>query len=146
MQQDVVIPPRQQVDVPIRSTVNNITVSESSDWLLETKQLRPGVLVARTVLPDQHRDIAVRVVNTTTEPQELRREVCLGNLEAIEVCKQSNVDNNSAPSACSMNSTSSHSDTMAEMLRSLPDELTEEQRDTVAAVLCEYEDVFSKGV
>ena len=145
VQQDVVIPP-QQLDVPIRSTVNNITVSESNDWLLETKQLRPGVLVARTVLPDQHRDIAVRVVNTTTEPQELRREVCLGNLEAIEVCKQSNVDNNSVSSACSMNSTSSHSDTMSEMLRSLPDELTEEQRDTVAAVLCEYEDVFSKGV
>jgi len=108
VQQDVVIPPRQQIDVPIRSTVNNISVSESDDWLLETKQLRPGVLVARTVLPDQHRDIAVRVVNTTPEPQELRREVCLGSLEAIEVCEQSNVNNNTGlPSACSMNSTSS---------------------------------------
>ena len=61
------------------------------------------------------------------------------------MCKQSNVDNNSAPSACSMNSTSSHTGTMSEILQSLPDELTEEQHDTVAAVLCEYEDVFSKG-
>jgi len=144
VQQDVVIPPRQQIDVPIRSTVNNISVSESDDWLLETKQLRPGVLVARTVLPDQHRDIAVRVVNTTPEPQELRREVCLGSLEAIEVCKQSNVNNNTGlPSTGSTSSTSSH--TVTEMLLSLPDELTPEQRDTVAAVLCEYEDVFSKG-
>jgi len=144
VQQDLVISPRQQIDVPIRSTVNNISVSESDDWLLERKQLRPDVLVARTVLLDQHRDIAVRVVNTTPEPQELRREVCLGSLEAIEVCEQSKVNNNTGvPSACSMNSTSSH--TVTEMLRSLPDELTREQRDTVTAVLCEYEDVFSKG-
>ena len=113
MQRDVVIPPRQQIDVPSRSTVNNLTVSESNDWLLETKQLRPDVLVARTVLPDQHRGIAVRVVNMTSEPQELRREVFLGNLEAIEVCTQSSAKNNSVPlSACSMKSTSSHSDTV----------------------------------
>jgi len=34
VQQDDMIPPRQQIDVPIRSTVNDISVSESDDWLL----------------------------------------------------------------------------------------------------------------
>ena len=76
VQENVVLAPRQQVAVLARFTVDNIAVSESNEWLLETKQLRPGVLVARTVLPDQHRGIAVRVINTTPEPQELRRDTC----------------------------------------------------------------------
>jgi len=81
-----VLAPRTQVDVPVRSTLNNIRGSESDDWLLEARQLRPRLMLARTVLPDQHCDIVVRVINTTSEPQEVPEEFCLGNLEPVEVC------------------------------------------------------------
>jgi len=146
VQNDIVVAPRQQVDVPARSTVKNITVSESNDWLLESKQLRPGVMVARTLLPDQHRGIAVRVVNTTSEPQELRRDMYLGSLEAVEVCDQSDVCNTSvSQDSLSSQSTQPKADPVSEMLQSLPDELNEEQRETVATLLHKYEDVFSKG-
>ena len=94
VQDDVVVAPRQQVDVPVRSTVNNIVVSETNNWLLETKQIRPGVMVARTLLPDQHRGIVVRVVNTTPEPQQLRRDTYLGPLEAVEQCTSSDPGDN----------------------------------------------------
>jgi len=126
--------------------VDNITVSESNEWLLETKQLRPGVLVARTVLPDQHRGIAVRVINATPEPQELRRDTCLGSLEAVEVCRQSQeCDSSVSQDTPLVDSTSSEVDTVSEVLQSLSDELTDEQWDTVADLLHRYEDMFSKG-
>jgi len=57
VQDDIVlVAPRQQVAVPARSTLNNLSMSESNNWLMEAKQLCPGVLVARTFLPDRHRD------------------------------------------------------------------------------------------
>ena len=82
---EVVIPPRAQVNVPARSTLDVITGSRGNDWLLEAKQLHPGVLAASTLLPDRHHDIAVRVVNMTTEPQVLRGNMCLGDLSCVDV-------------------------------------------------------------
>ena len=57
--------------------------------MLEAKQLHPGVLAASTLLPDRHHDIAVRVVNTTTEPQVLRGDMCLGDLSCVDVAGES---------------------------------------------------------
>ena len=65
---DVVVPPRSQINVPARSTLDVMTVSRGDDWLLEAKQLHPGVLAASMLLPDRHHGIAVHVVNTTPEP------------------------------------------------------------------------------
>jgi len=50
---DVVLAPRQQVDVPVHSTLRSVRVSEGEHWLLESRQLRPGVHLARTLLPDK---------------------------------------------------------------------------------------------
>ena len=146
VQDDVIVAPRQQVDVSVRSTVNNVVVSESNDWLLEAKQLRPGVLVVRTLLPDQHRGIAVRVVNTTPEPQTLRRDTCLGPLEAVQLNNSPKANDKPCPNdTVSSKSDQSEIDPVSEMLQSLPDELNDEQRKAVATLLHNYEDVFSKG-
>ena len=84
VQDDVVIPPRHQVIVPARSTLDSLRVNNSDVWVVEPKQIRPGVLLARTLLPDGHRDIVVRVVNTTDEPQKLPRNLCLGESTQVE--------------------------------------------------------------
>ena len=66
---------------------------------------------------DQHRGIAVRVINTTPEPQELRRGTCLGSLEAVEVCKQSQeCDSSVSQDKQCVDSTSSEVDRVCEML------------------------------
>lgn len=146
VEDNIVVAPRQQVDVPARSTVNNITVSESKDWMLETQQLRRGVLVARTLLPDTHRGIAVRVVNTTSEPQELRRDTCLGSLEAVDVCDEYVGCNLSDTSdTCHATSSQPEVDPVSEILQTVSEDLTSEQRETVTDLLRRYEDVFSKG-
>ena len=51
---------------------------------MEPKQIKPGVLLARTLLPDRHHDIVVRVMNTTDEPQKLHRNLCLGESTQVE--------------------------------------------------------------
>ena len=48
---DVVLSPRQQADVPVRSTLRSVRVSEGENWLLESRQLRPGIHLARTLAP-----------------------------------------------------------------------------------------------
>jgi len=142
---NVVLSPRQQVDVPVRSTLKSVRVSEGENWLLESRQLRPGVHLARTLLPDKHREISVRVVNTTSEPQVLRHDLCVGNLEHVEVCKDARTAAvNTSDPAVSVTS-SSTVDPVSEMLRSLPPELEDEQRTAVADLLYKYDDVFSKG-
>ena len=97
------------------------------------------------MLPDQHRGITVRVVNTSPEPQELRRDMCLGNIEAVEVCDQSGECDVSKPFDTAAEPIPAEVDPVSEMLQSLPDELTAEQRETVSTLLRKYEDVFSKG-
>jgi len=142
---DVVLSPRQQADVPVRSTLRSVRVSEGENWLLESRQLRPGVHLARTLLPDKHRDISVRVVNTTSEPQVIRHDLCVGNLEHVEVHKDARAAAvNTSDPAVSVTS-SATVDPVSEMLRSLPPELEDEQRKAVADLLYKYNDVFSKG-
>jgi len=142
---DVVLAPRQQVNVPVRSTLRSVRVSEGEHWLLESRQLRPGVHLARTLLPDKHRDISVRVVNTTPEPQVLRHDMCIGNLAQVEVCKDAHAAavNKSDPEVNVLNS--EVVDPVSKMLQSLPPELNEEQREAMADLLYKYDDVFSKG-
>ena len=84
-------------------------------------------------------------MNTSPEPQELRRDMCLGNIEAVEVCDQSGECDVSKPFDTAAESVSSEVDPVSEMLQSLPDDLTAEQRDTVSTLLHKYEDVFSIG-
>jgi len=81
---NVVVRPRSQLYAPARSTLDVVTVSRGDDWLLEAKQLHPGVLAASTLLPDHH-GIAVCVVNTTQEPYVLPGDTCLGELSRVDV-------------------------------------------------------------
>ena len=79
VQDDAVLPPRQETDVPARSTLlspRKIGV----DWIIDSIQVRPGFCVGRALLPASHHDIKVRMVNTTAEPQFVSRGTCLGSL------------------------------------------------------------------
>ena len=80
---DVVVPFRSQINVPARFTLDVVAVSRADDWLLEAKQLHPGVLAASTLLRDRHHGIAVHVVNTTPEPHVLRGDMCLGTFHEL---------------------------------------------------------------
>jgi len=115
------------------------------DWLLEAKQLHPGVLAASTLLPDRHHDIAVRVVNTTSEPQVLRGDTCLGNLSRVnvpdEIIQPTPGPVQSQPMANASTETEVI-DLIPELMETLPDELTEPQREAIKQLFERYEDVM----
>ena len=145
---DVIVPPRSQVNVPARSTLDIVTVSRGDDWLLETKQLHPGVHAASTLLPDRHHNIAVRVVNTTTEPQVLRGDLCLGDLTRIDVSAERVQPIHGASQAQSSVTVSAEAeviDPIPELMQTLPEELTEPQRQAIKQLFERFEDVMSKS-
>jgi len=145
---DVVVPPRSQVNVPARSTLDVVTVSRGDNWLLEAKQIHPGVLAASTLLPDRHHDISVRVVNTTTEPQALRGNMCLGDLSRVDVSAETIQPVHEPVQAQSTSSASTATeviDPIPELMQTLPEELTEPQRQAIKQLFERYEDVMSKS-
>ena len=69
VQDDAVLLPRQETDVPARSTLLSPR-KIGADWIIiDSHQVRPGLYVGRTLLPASHHDIKVRMMNTTAEPQ-----------------------------------------------------------------------------
>ena len=88
VQEDLVLPPRQQVDVSARSTLLSPR-KIGADWIIDSHQVSPGIYVGRTLLPAAHRDLKVRIVNTTAKPQTLSRGTCLGSLQPVDVIEES---------------------------------------------------------
>jgi predicted aspartyl protease len=87
VEEDVVIPPAHQADIKSRMTWSNLR-TPAGTWLVEPKQLRPGVHVARTLLDDQNSYVAVRVVNVSGKKQRIRGGTCIGEVEGVDVCKE----------------------------------------------------------
>jgi hypothetical protein len=81
---DVVLPPKHQTNVVVRATLNSLTET-SETWLTEPLALQAGVYVSQTLLPDKHKDIMVRVINTTPELRLITRGSYLGVAEPVDV-------------------------------------------------------------
>jgi len=69
--------PRSQVDVPSRTTLLSMK-TPADDVIIETRQLRSGLYVGRTLLPTAERCLKVCVVNTTNRPHMLAAGTLLG--------------------------------------------------------------------
>jgi len=67
---EVVIPPRQEVEVTVRSTLCSLQKSNTQD-MVEAKEIKPRVYVGRALLAPEHRGQKVNVVNTTEAPTVL---------------------------------------------------------------------------
>jgi len=84
VQEELVFPPRQEVNVTARSTLLSPR-KVGADLIIDGHRLRPGLYVGRTLLPSSHRDLKVRMVNTTAEFQVLTKDMCLGSLQPVDV-------------------------------------------------------------
>jgi len=55
-----------------------LSTHETAEYVMvETKQLKPGLYVGRTLLPTSHGDVKVCVANTTNKPQLITPGKCL---------------------------------------------------------------------
>lgn len=52
-------------------------------FITEPRKIQPGVYIGRTMLPSAHHDIAVRAINTTSEPRMIKINTCLDTLTPV---------------------------------------------------------------
>ena len=58
-------------------------MQQEATWATEISELRKGLLVARTLLPDKADDLPVRVLNTTDTPVHLCRGTLVSELHPV---------------------------------------------------------------
>ena len=80
VQETISIPTDSQVNVPVRLPISNVR-TPNCDWLVETNEIRPGLIAARTLLPDSDKYAAVRFINVSGKRQELESGQFLGKAE-----------------------------------------------------------------
>ena len=84
LQDDALLPPKQEINIHARSTIVAPSQS-SSDYTVDAHRVRPGLYVGRTLLPATHRNLRIRMVNTTLSPQFLPSGTCVGSLSPVDV-------------------------------------------------------------
>ena len=156
VQEDVQVPPRQQTDVPARSTLLSLDPVADS-CILDSHQVQPAVYVGCTLLPRSHHDLKVRMINTTSEPLLLTKDTCLGNLCPVQVLddmskqtetveqSQVNVCSSEAPGQPVVDAGQAKSDDVrASLMSKLPAELTDAERQQVEQLLSDHDDILSR--
>ena len=138
------IPPRSQVDVTARVTVLS-THGPMKDVMVETRQLRPGLYVGRTLLPPEHRDLKVCVANTTNKQQLLPAGTCLGPAVSVSEVVDAADDTLEHPLESHNDGTRLVTEVTKSILQKLPTEVNSEQRRKIANFLHAYGDIYSRG-
>lgn len=77
VREPIVIPSDTSVNVPVRMPFVNLHTVES-DWITESKPVRPGLLAARTLLSHDDNHAAISFVNVSGVDQSLRQGFALG--------------------------------------------------------------------
>jgi len=77
VRESVRVPADVSINLPVRMPYNDLFAPQT-DWVTEAKTLRPGVYLARTLLPETDCFAAVYTVNMSGREQFLRRGLCLG--------------------------------------------------------------------
>jgi len=84
--ENAVVPPRTQVNVPVRLAWTSYEREDNdTEWVLDPRQTCQNVLVARSLLPKDESRTFVQVVNVSDRPRNLQAESCLGSAYPAEV-------------------------------------------------------------
>ena len=81
VKESVVIPPDMVANVPVKMPVAHLRVP-ASDWLSDAKRVRPGLLVARTLLSHSSEYSSLAFLNMSGKSQALRSGLPLGRAVA----------------------------------------------------------------
>ena len=79
------IAPNSELDLPTLTQFSsfNCSPAEEASWVTGTREMRPGVKVSRTVVPDRIEDIPVRVVNLNKRPVSICAGTLVSDLEQV---------------------------------------------------------------
>jgi len=82
VKESVTIPADTAMNVPVKLPFQNMRTPKS-DWLSEARQVRPGLLAARTLLPHSSKYSAVTFLNMSGKDQAVRPGLQLGEATAV---------------------------------------------------------------
>ena len=77
VREPVIIPPDTSVNVPVRMPFVDLYTPDG-DWISESRQIRPGLLAARTLLPHDDVHAAIAFMNVSGINQSLKPGLALG--------------------------------------------------------------------
>ena len=132
--EDVLLEPRKETVIPARATLEHIRWKPPIT-AVEAHKLQSGIYVGRTLIPPQHDQAKVCIVNTLLKPQLLTKGTCLGNLQTANIIESAGLEEAQQDSES----------VVPKLMGNLPDELNAEQRASVRNLLTQYEDIFSKN-
>ena len=137
---DTTVPARSQLDVSTNLVCQRLDTSQAGQpeaWGTELRQIKDGILVARTIVPNRASDLPVRVMNTTHAPVMISKGTTISELQPIEpVIARS--------AAEETRSTAMSAQVIEDMMSHVDSSIPEGTRAELRCVLEEYSDVFSK--
>ena len=78
----VSVPPRTRMIVPALAPLHRLDPG-GADALFESRQIRPGLLAARTIASGRATRLPLCLLNLTNEPQRINSEEIIGTLEPL---------------------------------------------------------------
>jgi hypothetical protein len=107
--------------------------------MTEAKELRPGVYIPRTLVPDRPDEVPVRLMNVSGENIQLRAGSVISELyEAEEVLSE-------LPSETKVMADSELEGVISDMVSRVDSEVPESTKTKLEALMHEFSPVFSKG-
>jgi len=106
-------------------------------WSTRPSEVKDGVLVARTLLPDRTSELPIRILNTTDIPVKVCRHTVLSNLKPVEPVSMTTEPLPATPA--------DDDDVIEEMVTRIDPATSEPIVQQLRQLLHRYSSVFSKN-
>jgi len=142
VKEDTLVSPGVEALLQVNATWSGLKAPKA-DWLIEPRKLRPGVYVARTLLPCNEHAAVVRVVNASGYPCVIKCGQLLGNATPAEVAELV-APGEPVDRAVSEVQEARTPDYLVTVVDSLPSDLSLNERNIAVDFVNEYANVFSR--
>ena len=145
LQQDCVVPPRSEVDVPTCVVYNDLSQrypeGMTQQWTTQAHAARSGLQVSRTLMPDADEDVPVRVLNIRQQPITLQTGTVISDLDLVDICDTADEGNVAIDEV----SETQEDPVLVEMVNRVDDSVSASDRQRLLELLTEYSSTFSRG-
>lgn len=135
LQDDTILQPRCQQAI-LAKTIYSSLAKSTIDWATRPTELTTGVYLARAIVCDRPVNVPLQVINTTDHEVHLKKGLHLGGLEEVQPAHE--ISNQTTENKSDME----HLD---DVINSIDNSITENDRMEFIRLLQQYETIFSKG-
>jgi len=166
--ENTVLPPRSQTEVELLAPLHSLS-AESLECLIESRQVRAGVALARTLVPANQPRVRSCFINTNDEPVVLSVDQCIGEMEVAELCEPPGESTHMGPHAATTTCRTMNNAVLSslpskpspeskllladrktkvtqvieDLVKDLPPELDAHQIATIVQLMTKYQDILS---